>query len=128
MSSDLEDRKMLTFKEYSNIFYKKKGAKMKKFYAGIILGKEDLKESNRSRIELEYYKISRRTPKIIGKKTNLYGIEIIKKEYLGNKKYKEKNNIQNLTTDENVINNLLNILRKNRVTPITLNDVIEEVL
>lgn len=101
---------------------------MKKFYAGIILGKEDLKESNRSRIELEYYKISRRTPKIVGKKTNLYGIEIIKKEYLGNKKYKEKNNIQNITTDENVINNLLNILRKNRVTPITLNDVIEEVL
>lgn len=101
---------------------------MKKFYAAIVLNKDELKESKSNRIELEYYKISKRETKKVGKKTNLYGIEIIKKEYFGNRKIKEKSNLYNLTSDENVIENLLHILRKNKVTPISLNDVIEEVL
>lgn len=101
---------------------------MKKFYASIVLNKEELKDSNRNRIELEYYKISRKTTKNVGQKSNLYGIEIVKKEYLGKKKYKEKNDIYNLTNDETIVDNLLKILRKNKVTPISLNDVIEEVL
>lgn len=101
---------------------------MKKIYSRLVLNKEDLKDSSRNRIELEYYKISRKAMKNVRKKTNVYGIEIVKKEYLGKRKYKEKNNIYNLTNDENVIDNLLRILRKNKVTPISLNEVIEEVL
>ena len=101
---------------------------MKKFYAGIVLNKNELKESNLSRIELEYYKISKKAVRNVGEKTNLYGIEIVKKEYLGKKRVKEKNNMYNLTNDENTIDNLLHILRKNKVTPISLKDVVEEVL
>lgn len=101
---------------------------MRKFYAGIVLNKDELKESKCNRIELEYYKISKRGQQNIGKKTNLYGIEIIKKEYFGRKHIKEKENIYNITNDETVIDNLLQVLRKNKVTPITLNDVIEEVM
>lgn len=101
---------------------------MKKFYAGVVLNKEELIESNSNRIELEYYKISKKSRENISKKANLYGIEIVKKEYLGKKKLKEKNNIYNLTNDENVINKLLNILKVNKVTPVALNDIVEEVL
>lgn len=101
---------------------------MKKLYAGIVLNKEELKESNSNRIELEYYKISKKSKEKISQKTNIYGIEIIKKEYSGKRKRKEKNNIYNLTDDEKVINSLLNILKSNKVTPVALDDIVEEVL
>lgn len=101
---------------------------MKKFYAGVIINKEELKESNSNRIELEYYKISKKKKESISKKTNLYGIEVVKKEYIGKKKIKEKSDICNLTNDESVINTLLGILKANKVTPIALNEIVEEVL
>ncbi len=101
---------------------------MKKFYAGVVLNKEDLKDSNSNRIELEYYKISRKNKTDVNKNVKVYGIEIIKKEYLGKRKLKEKQNIHNLTNDETIIDKILNILKVNKVTPIGLNDVIEEVL
>lgn len=101
---------------------------MKKLYAEIVLNKEELKESSSNRIELEYYKISRKTKEKVSKKTNIYGIEIVKKEYLGKRKLREKNNIYNLTNDEKVINKLLNVLKINKVTPVALNDIVEEVL
>lgn len=101
---------------------------MKKLYAGIVLNEDELTESNSNRIELEYYKISKKNRGSFTRKTNLYGIEIVKKEYLGGKKLKEKNNIYNITNDENVINKLLNILKNNKVTPIALNDIMHEVM
>ncbi len=101
---------------------------MKKFYAGVVLNKEDLKDSNSNRIELEYYKISRKNRNNINKKMNVYGIEIIKKEYLGKRRYKERQNVHNLTNDESIIDKLLDLLKTHKVTPIGLNDIIEEVL
>ena len=50
---------------------------MKKFYSGVTLNGEELLESDSSRIELEYYKISNEDVK----KSKLYGLEIVKKEY-----------------------------------------------
>lgn len=101
---------------------------MKKFYAGIVLNKDELQESNCSRIELEYYKITKKVKENVNKKTNTYGIEIVKREYQEGRKTKEKSNLYNLTKDEQVINNILNILKLNKVTPIALGDVVEEVL
>lgn len=101
---------------------------MKKLYAEITLNKDELKESNSNRIELEYYKISKKKKENIYHKTNIYGIEVIKKEYIGKRKIKEKSNINNLTNDENVINTLLSVLKKNKVTPIALTEIVEEVL
>lgn len=101
---------------------------MKKLYAGIVLNKDELTESNSNRIELEYYKISRKNKDKAAKKSNLYGIEIVKKEYLGNKKLKERNNIYNVTNDEDVINRLLSTLKSNQVTPIALEEIMDEVL
>ena len=50
---------------------------MKKFYSGVTLNGEELLESDSSRIELEYYKISNEDVK----KSKVYGLEIVKKEY-----------------------------------------------
>jgi hypothetical protein len=100
---------------------------MKKFYAGVTINKNELTESNSNKIELEYYKISKRNKENKIKKVNLYGIEVVKKEYIGKKKIKEKTNICNLTNDENIINSLLNILKINKVTPISVEDIIEDV-
>lgn len=101
---------------------------MKKFYAGVVLNKDELANSDSNHIELEYYKILRTNRQSLTKKSNLYGIEVVKREYLGKRKTKEKNNIYNLTNDEALVDNLLDILKTNKVTPITLNDVIEEIL
>ena len=97
---------------------------MRKFYADVILNKEELKESDSNRIELEYYKIA----KNVKKDQRTYGIEIVKTEYFNNKKLKESENIYNVPNNEDVINNLLSILKENQVTPIGLNDVVDEIL
>lgn len=97
---------------------------MRKFFADVILNKDELKESDSNRIELEYYKIA----KNVKKDQRTYGIEIVKTEYLDNKRLKETENIYNVTSDENVIDNLLNILKENQVTPIGLCDVVDELL
>lgn len=99
---------------------------MKKFYAGVVLNEDDLLESKCNRIELEYYKISKKSKRKILKKSNLYGIEIVKKEYIGNQKKKEKNNIYNITRNEKTANKLLEILKENKVTPFGLEDTITE--
>lgn len=99
---------------------------MKKLFAEITLNKDELKESSCSRIELEYYKISRKERK--SAKANIYGIEVVKKEYNQYKKLKEKSRIKDLTNDEKNVNRLLQLLKRNKVTPISLKEVIEEVL
>ena len=113
---------------FNQFFVGRNENNMRRLYADIILNKDELKDSSRSLIEIEYYKISKKIWRNVGKKINLYGIEIIKKEYLGRRKVKEKNNLYNITSDEGVIDNLLNVLKRNRVTPIGLKDVIEEVM
>lgn len=97
---------------------------MRKFYADVVLNKDELKESDSNRIELEYYKIA----KNVKRNQRTYGIEIIKTEYFNGKKLKESENIYNVTTDEGVVDNLLNILRENKVTPIGLDDAVDEIL
>lgn len=97
---------------------------MKNFYADVILNKDELKESDSNRIELEYYKTTQK----LKKNQKIYGVEIIKTEYFNNTKFKESENIYNITNDEKVVDNLLYVLKKNCVTPIGLNDVVTEIL
>ena len=66
--------------------------------------------------------------KNVKKNQRIYGVEIVKTEYFNNKKLKESENIYNVTSSEGVIDNLLSILKENQVTPIGLNDVVDEIL
>ena len=47
---------------------------MRKFYADVILNKDELKESDSNSIELEYYKIA----KNVKKNQTTYGVYIVK--------------------------------------------------
>lgn len=83
----------------------------KKLYGIADLSHKEQEQSNIFRIE--YYKI----------KEEKYGIEIIKKcknESIENKE------IRMIEKDEKKINNLLNILKRNKVTPIEVEYILED--
>ena len=105
---------------------------MKTFFDGIFISKEHLEEAGiKYPIKLEYYKIARdenvkntnqvkETENTKGK----YGIEVVKTEYLdGNVKTKE---VSDITNDINEADRILTLLRNNEVTPIGVEDVLED--
>ena len=95
---------------------------MRTVYGGTFINMEQLKESNiYTPIKLEYYKIKNEK----NYKEN-YGIEIFKTKYKGEEILTEKAEINNITSDENTIEMLLEILKRNEVTPVSANEVIED--
>ena len=95
---------------------------MKTFYGGVFISKVKLKEANiYNPIKLEYYKIK-------DEKENKeeYGIEIIKTEYAENKVLTESKSVNNITDDENIANNVLELFKRNEVTPVAANEIIED--
>ncbi len=103
---------------------------MKTFFDGIFISKEHLNEAGiKFPIKLEYYKTTREeSSKIARENENKYGIEIVKTEYReGNVRVetKEINNIANNIKDQEKI---LTLLRDNEVTPIGVEDVLEDLL
>ena len=103
---------------------------MKTFFDGIFISKEHLNQAGiKFPIKLEYYKTTREeSSKIARENENKYGIEIVKTEYReGNVRVetKEINNIANNIKDQEKI---LTLLRDNEVTPIGVEDVLEDLL
>ena len=109
---------------------------MKTFFDGIFISKEHLKEAGiKYPIKLEYYKIARdenvkNTNQISeAKNTNgEYGIEVVKTEYLEGNVKVETAEVNNVTNDLNEANRILTLLRNNEVTPVGVEDVLEEIL
>lgn len=107
---------------------------MKTFFDGIFISKEHLEEAGiKYPIKLEYYKIARdenvRNTKLINETENTngkYGIEVVKTEYLeGNVKIETKE-VNNITNDIKEADRILTLLRNNEVTPIGVEDVLED--
>ena len=97
------------------------------YYGGTFLETEDLQETNiNNKIELEYY-ATKDYNNEEDKKTT-YGIEIIKKEYKNNQIDTESSNIQNVSKNREKVIEIIDTLRKYKVTPIGLNDVLEDLL
>ena len=94
------------------------------YYGEAYLGKEDLKETNiKHKIQLEYY-----TTQETKDKNDIFGIEIVKKEY-------KKNGINTETCNRNFVSDntqkvieIINTLKKYKVTPVGLNDVLDDLL
>ena len=83
----------------------------------------DLKETKiNHKVELEYYKTKRNT------KEFKYGIEIRKKEYINNDFTEEINNVESISDSSDKVIEIINTLKKYKVTPIGLNDVLEDLL
>lgn len=101
-----------------------------KAYCGnAFLDKKDLKKNNlKNRIELEYYRTKKRKRCFFREDTETYGIEIVKKEYQGKKVNIEKEKIDKISDKKNTINSILNKLRKFKVTPIALKDVVHDIM
>lgn len=101
---------------------------MKKLFGEVQITKGEYPDSCCSYIELEYYKIKKRNRKrsTLREKTSFYGIEIVKKEIEGKKKNVEKERIEYITSDENNIHQMLYTFRDNLVTPMGLQESVEE--
>lgn len=97
---------------------------MKKLYGKTKINGADCEEMNKKFvINLKYYKIKSRTTITNEKK---YGIEIIKEEVNGANILREKSAVKYISDSEQVIESLLKILVKNKVTPIATNDIIAD--
>lgn len=95
---------------------------MKTFFGGIFIEKEKLEEAGIDYpIKLEYYKYTNNEDRNKSK----YGISIIKTEYKDDVVVEEKN-IKYLTNDESRAIDILQLLKNNEVTPIGVEDIIQD--
>lgn len=94
----------------------------KKLYGIAKIDSLELEEAKQnSEIDIKYYV----TKILIGKTSNRkYGIEIVKEEKNGKITTKEKSKISGLSNNEKIIENLLKLLMKNRVTPMATEEII----
>ena len=97
---------------------------MKAFFDGVFINREILREQGiEYPIKLEYFKTSIEEENVGTK----YGIEIVKTEYLEDDVRIETNELKNVTSNIWEENRILKTLREYEVTPISLQDVIEEI-
>ena len=82
---------------------------------------EDMKTDEK--IELEYYE----THNLAEKSERKYGIEIIKRKEKSEKFNIESKVVNNLSNEEKVIDRLLEILMLNKVTPVSVDDIISDI-
>lgn len=83
--------------------------------------------STRNKIMLEYYRVEKNQTHTVDKETS-YGITIIKKEFEQDEVKFERNCIEEITTNENIIDKIIEVLKKYKVTPIGFNDVLTDLL
>lgn len=98
---------------------------MKTFYGDTYINREELQRIGINYpIKLEYYK----TYKDDTVENVVYGIEVVKRSYLEGNTNIEKRIIKNVNNDDSIINKILKILKENEVTPISAQEVIDDLL
>lgn len=94
-------------------------------YGGILLDEKELRTNNiYHNIEVEYYKITNDKTSLL--KSKNYGIEVVMREYINGEVITINEKISALTQNEETIEKVLEVLKRNEVTPTTLKDVIED--
>ena len=102
---------------------------MKHFYAGTFMNREDLKCIGIDYpIKLEYYKTKPNKDMVKNEYDIKYGIEIVKTSYNHNEINTENIEIVEFTKDEKLVNKILETLKRNEVTPINAEYVVEDLL
>jgi len=103
---------------------KEEEIKLKTFFGSTFINKKELEEANINYpIKLEYYKIINED-ELIARKGTKFGINIIKTEYRENAPKIEEETIKYLSNDEQKVDEILESLKCNEVTPIALQDII----
>ena len=120
------------YKVYICANTKERGKKVqdcRTYYGGTFLGEDDLKESNiKHRIELEYYTTKNYISEVKENEETSYGIEIIKKEYIDNEIGIETGIKKQVSNNARKVIEIIDTLKKYKVTPIGLDDVLEDLL
>lgn len=95
---------------------------MKTFFDGIFIDSSKYEKEPEYPIKLEYYKTFETQENVEAK----YGIEIVKTEFIEGKVNVESKRILNITNKPSQIEHILTILKNNEVTPIGMQDVLED--
>lgn len=105
---------------------RKEEGKMKIFYSSTFMKKEDLEKAGIDYpIQLEYYKIINED-QLIRKEKAIYGMNVIKSEYRKEGTKIENKEITYISNDEKEIEEILNLLKENEVTPVIVEDVLND--
>lgn len=98
------------------------------YHGATLLNENDATDTNiKNKIELEYYTMEKQRY-IQSKKIVFYGISIVKKEYGKNTIKYERQSVENVSTSENKIKDIVELLKEHKVTPVTLEDVLEDLM
>lgn len=100
---------------------------MKTFYSSTFMKNEELNSAGiEYPIKLEYYKIINEDVILETTKAK-FGINVIKTEYKKEKTEIEDKKIQYISNDEKQIEEILTIFKDNKVTPIIVEDVLNDI-
>jgi len=102
---------------------------MKYFFGCTFMSREELADIGvKYPIKLEYYKTQTNEEDVKSQKDIKYGIEIIKTSYIDENVDIERRTIPELLRDEIKINKILDKLKEHKVTPVSAEYVIEDLL
>lgn len=99
---------------------------LRTFFGKTTINNEDAEQANFDRMYLEYYKnVNERE---IKKDEKPYGVTIIKKTQIGKILEIEEKEGKNILNRENDVDNILKLLVEYKVTPIGLDDVLQDLV
>ena len=99
---------------------------LRTFFGNTTINNEDAEQANFDRMYLEYYKnVNERE---IKKDEKPYGVTIIKKTQIGKILEIEEKEVKNILNRENDVDNILKLLVEYKVTPIGLDDVLQDLV
>lgn len=99
---------------------------LRTFFGKTTINNEDAEQTNFDRMYLEYYKnVNERE---IKKDEKPYGVTIIKKTQIGKILEIEEKEVKNILNRENDVDNILKLLVEYKVTPIGLDDVLQDLV
>lgn len=99
---------------------------LRTFYGKATINNEDAEDFNFDKIYLEYYK--NKNNKEIKDDNKPYGVTIIKKTQTGKILEIEEKEVTNIIQEENEAENILKLLVNYKVTPIGLDDVLQDLV
>lgn len=99
---------------------------MRTYFSSTFIEKEILNEAGIYHpVKLDYYKIINEDEMIQQEKAK-FGIHVVKTEYKKDEVKVENKKIRYVSNDEKTIEKILNILKENVVTPIAVEDVLND--
>lgn len=102
---------------------------MKYFFGCTFMNREELANIGvKYPIKLDYYKTKTNEENIKNENEIKYGIEVIKTSYIEDRVDVEKRTIPEIIKDEIKIEQILSKLKQNKVTPVSAEYVIEDLL